>query len=155
MCVFAHVCIYVWRPEVNPGCHSSRANLLYVFETSSFTVANWSKVASNHPRNPLLSALISCMEAQYTLLPKQLQCNKPLVWLEASSFCYTINTGSSPRLLSDILLLPCVMETLQDRPFHTLQKLIDGVDVGLNHLSPHGSGQGQGQLLTAAASKGV
>ena len=32
---------------------------------------------------------------------------------EASGFCYTINTGSSPGLFLDILLLPCVMEILQ------------------------------------------
>ena len=33
--------------------------------------------------------------------------------LEASGFCYTINTGSSPGHLSNIPLLPCVMEILQ------------------------------------------
>lgn len=39
-------------------------------------------------------------------------CNESLVWFEASGFCYTINTGSLLGLLSDILLLPCVMELL-------------------------------------------
>ena len=40
--------------------------------------------------------------------------NGSLVWLEASGFCYTVNTGSSLGLLLDILLLPSIsMETLQ------------------------------------------
>jgi hypothetical protein len=30
-------------------------------------------------------------------------------WFKASGFCYNINAGSSPGLLLDILLLPCVM----------------------------------------------
>ena len=36
-----------------------------------------------------------------------------MVWFQASGFCYTINTGSSPELFLDILPLPCVMELLQ------------------------------------------
>lgn len=36
-------------------------------------------------------------------------CSESLVWLEASGFCYTTNTRSLPGLLSDVLLLPCVM----------------------------------------------
>jgi hypothetical protein len=41
-------------------------------------------------------------------------CSEPSDFcLEASGFRNTINTGSSPGLLSDILLLPCVMEVLQ------------------------------------------
>lgn len=39
-------------------------------------------------------------------------CNEALVWLEDSSFCYTIDNGLSLGLLSDILLLLCVMEIL-------------------------------------------
>jgi hypothetical protein len=39
-------------------------------------------------------------------------CSEPLVWFKASGFCYTTNTGSSPGLLSDILVLPGVMEVL-------------------------------------------
>lgn len=38
---------------------------------------------------------------------------KFMVWFEAFGFCYTVNIGSSPGLFLDILLLPCVMETLQ------------------------------------------
>jgi hypothetical protein len=34
-----------------------------------------------------------------------------VVWFMVSGFCSTINTGSSPGLFSDIMLLPCVMET--------------------------------------------
>jgi hypothetical protein len=41
-----------------------------------------------------------------------IHCNKALVWPEASSFCYTINTGSSLELLWTILLLSCVTESL-------------------------------------------
>ena len=32
-----------------------------------------------------------------------------LVWFEASGFCYPINTGSLPGLLSDTLSLPCIV----------------------------------------------
>jgi hypothetical protein len=32
-------------------------------------------------------------------------CNESLVWFETSDFCYTINIGSSPGLLLDILFL--------------------------------------------------
>jgi hypothetical protein len=39
-------------------------------------------------------------------------CNESLVWFEASGFCYSVNTGTSLGLLSDILL-PCVMKILQ------------------------------------------
>lgn len=50
--------------------------------------------------------------AQTALLTK-VHCSKRLVWFQASGFCYTMNTGSSPGFLSDILLLPWVMEILQ------------------------------------------
>ena len=46
-------------------------------------------------------------------------CNEALVQFEVSGFCYTINTGSLLGLLSDILLLPCVMEILQLRICNT------------------------------------
>lgn len=36
-----------------------------------------------------------------------------MVCLEDSSLCYIINTRSSLGLLSDTLLLPCLMEILQ------------------------------------------
>jgi hypothetical protein len=38
--------------------------------------------------------------------------NDLLVWYEASGFCYSIDPGISLGLLSDILLLPCVMKIL-------------------------------------------
>ena len=51
---------------------------------------------------------------RYTHLYLQMaHCNESLICFEASGFCYTINTGPSQRLLSDILLLPYVMEILQ------------------------------------------
>jgi hypothetical protein len=39
-------------------------------------------------------------------------CSDALVWFEACDFCYSINTGTSQGLLSDILWLPCIMVTL-------------------------------------------
>ena len=49
----------------------------------------------------------------YTALLAAVYCHDSLVWIKASDFCYTINTGSLPGLLLDILLLPCVMEILK------------------------------------------
>ena len=49
----------------------------------------------------------------HTVLIANVHCNEILVCFEASGVCYTINTGSSWRLLSDIQLLLCVMEILQ------------------------------------------
>ena len=48
----------------------------------------------------------------HTALLTNIHCNESSSWLETSDFCYTINTGSSLGLLSDILLLPYVMEIL-------------------------------------------
>ena len=79
----------------------------------------------------------------HTSLLANVHCNESLVWFEASGFCYTINTGSSLGLLSDILLLPCVMEILQlwicrTSPFmhHMLYHCISGGDVGIGQLKP-------------------
>lgn len=44
----------------------------------------------------------------HTYLFANVHCSESLVWIEASSFFYIINTGSSPGILLDILLLPCV-----------------------------------------------
>jgi hypothetical protein len=52
---------------------------------------------------------------------------------EASDFSYTINTGTSPGLLSDILLLPCVREILQ-LWICTLAALHKWVDVKVGQL---------------------
>jgi hypothetical protein len=58
---------------------------------------------------------------------------KSSVWFETSGFCHTINTGSSQRLLSD-LLFSCVMEILQEPlpSLHLIQQFIDGADAGVN-----------------------
>lgn len=37
-------------------------------------------------------------------------CNDPLICSEASGSCYFTNTGTSPELLLNSLLYPCVME---------------------------------------------
>ena len=47
-----------------------------------------------------------------TVLLANAHCHESLVCFKASGFCYTINTGSSPGLLSDILMWPCVMEIM-------------------------------------------
>lgn len=86
------------------------------------------------------------------LLPKQLyfHCNDSLVWFEASGFYHTISTGSSLRLLSDIILmLPCVMEILQlqfcrTRPLYSLQKFTDRLDVGVDQVKILDLCQGSG-----------
>jgi hypothetical protein len=49
----------------------------------------------------------------HTSLLANFYCSESLVWLKASGFCYSIHTETSLGLLSDILLLPCVMEILQ------------------------------------------
>ena len=57
-----------------------------------------------------------------------------------SGFCYTTDARPSLRILSAILLLPCVMEILQlwvcknGRSFHMLQQITDGVDIGVGKL---------------------
>jgi hypothetical protein len=38
--------------------------------------------------------------------------SQELAWHKFSGFCYSINTAISLGLLSDVLLLPCVMEIL-------------------------------------------
>ena len=52
-----------------------------------------------------------------------------LVWYEASGFSYS-------GLLSDNLLLPCVMEihVVLDLSFHTLQQVTNEVDTGVNQF---------------------
>lgn len=48
---------------------------------------------------------------QSSSLPS-VHCQKSLIWLEASSFCYTIDNWLSVALTINILLLVCVMEIL-------------------------------------------
>jgi hypothetical protein len=91
-----------------------------------------------------------------TLLPKQFY----LQMLIAMSYLCVLRPLASATLsildphrglLSDIPLLPCVMEILQlwflqDQLFHMLQQFIDGVDVRVGQLQQsQGSGPG---LLT-------
>ena len=64
---------------------------------------------------------------------------EPLVWFEASDFCYTIDTGSSLGLILDILLLSCCCRDhtaldLQDWFLHISQQIFDGMDVGVEQL---------------------
>ena len=78
--------------------------------------------------------------SQYTPFPTHLClqmsiCNKSFVWFEASDFCYTGNTGSSLRRLSDVLLLPRVMEFLwfwicRTKSFNPFCEFINRVDTG-------------------------
>lgn len=84
-----------------------------------------------------------CVSHHITFAQKALisnvHCNKWLVWFRASGFCYTINTGASSRLLSDILLYLKIKEILwlwfhRTSSFHHLQQLIDRVDVGESQL---------------------
>ena len=53
------------------------------------------------------------MSHSISFLPNSFICKCSFVWFEASGFCYTFNTGFSPGLLLDSLLLPCVMEILK------------------------------------------
>ena len=54
------------------------------------------------------SSLLSCSRPFYpnSFICKCLLCNMLLVWFKISDFWYTTNTGPSPKLLSDILMLP-------------------------------------------------
>ena len=67
------------------------------------------------------------------LISNTLLCNESLVWFEASGFCYTLNTGSTPGLFFDIPLLPCHGDPVA-LVLHTLQQFINGVDVGVGQL---------------------
>jgi hypothetical protein len=48
----------------------------------------------------------------HTSLLASVYCNDSLLWFEVFGFCYSISAGTSMGLLSDILLLPFVMEIL-------------------------------------------
>lgn len=58
----------------------------------------------------------------HTPLLAKVQCNEPSVWFEI-------------EILPAILLLPCVMESLQGWPLHELQLFIDGIDAGTGQLT--------------------
>jgi len=63
-------------------------------------------------------------------------CNESLVWFEVSSFYqYWIVTGAPLRYPVFALCHggPSALD-LQDWPFHTLQQIIDGVDIGVGQL---------------------
>jgi hypothetical protein len=64
-----------------------------------------------------------------------------------SSFCDTINIGSSPGFLKITLLLPCAMEILQQsRSFSVFQQFTDDINVGMSQLN--GLGLGLGELVS-------
>lgn len=75
--------------------------------------------------------------AQIALL-ENVPCIETLVWLEASGFRCSINTGSSPGLLQYPAVALCHEElaalALQDGTLYTLQQSTDGVDVGMGQL---------------------
>ena len=74
----------------------------------------------------------SVYHSVHTSLLASVHCNEPLVWFEAPGISYTINNGSSPGLLSDILMLSCVAALyLQDWSLHMVQQFINGVNVGM------------------------
>lgn len=61
----------------------------------------------------------------------------PLVWFETSGFCYTINSGSSQGLLSEIAATchgnPEALD-LHDQSLHSLQKFLKEVNVGVGQF---------------------
>lgn len=86
-----------------------------------------------HPRvNPFV----------YTPLFANGHCKESLIWFEAAGFCYTISTGTSLGLLSNIWMMPCVMEILsfwicKTGCFtHFRSSLIDAVEFGWANLKP-------------------
>jgi hypothetical protein len=81
----------------------------------------------------------------HTSLLVDVHCNESLGWSEFSGFCYTISTESSQELLSDILLLPLVMETLwfwiyRIRPFMHSSSSSTGYILGVVQFIIPGSG---------------
>lgn len=79
---------------------------------------NKSKTADNNNNNLTVQAAV-CHGVSYSIPFSQIalfanvHCNESSVWFKASGFCHTINTGSLPGLLSNILFLSCVIEILQ------------------------------------------
>lgn len=76
----------------------------------------------------------------HTSLHGDVHCNESFDWFEASDFCYTINTRSSRSSSQISCSYPVSWRSapldLQDKPFPTLQQIIDGVDVGADQLKP-------------------
>ena len=90
-------------------------------------------------QNHLVMEAGVCHPFVHICLVANVHCNESLVCL-ISDFCYIINTGSLPGL-SDILMLPCVLEILQlwihrSGPIHTVLHSIDRVDVGVGQSKP-------------------
>ena len=72
-------------------------------------------------------------------------CRESLVWIEASGFCYMINTGSSLGLLLDTLLLYCchgdpAVLYLEDWPPEVFQQFMGWVDIRMSELKALGLG---------------
>lgn len=75
----------------------------------------------------------------HSALFANVHCNELSVQFKASGFWYTINTGLSLKFFLYIPLLPQVMEILRlwfhrTSPLRALQRVIDGVVVGMGHL---------------------
>lgn len=71
-----------------------------------------------------------------------MQCNESLVWFDTSGFYYIIKSGHTLGLLSDIILLPCILENLYlwicmsslSGPLYMLQKFIDKMGFGRGYF---------------------
>ena len=74
--------------------------------------------------------------AQTDLLAN-VHCNESLIWFKAFGFCYTINTGCSPKLLDiSLAMVPW------DLPLIVLQQFMGGVDVSMGQLKTSYLGSG-------------
>jgi hypothetical protein len=91
-------------------------------------------------KNYLVGAVICNSVLTITIYPfvqtsvlADVHCNESVVWFEAFGICYALNTGSSPELLSDTLLLPCFVKLSSfgyvGSALHVIQQFIDGIDV--------------------------
>jgi hypothetical protein len=71
-----------------------------------------------------------CIHICLQIATANIHCTESLLSFEAFGFCYTISSGSSLELPSEIILLLWIMESLQlnlqKHLFHTLQRFIDG-----------------------------
>lgn len=112
-----HPCIPPKKKQITSLLHVSLLSIIYLFTIVSLGTA---------------VCHIVYPSAQTALLVN-VHSNELLVWYKASGFCYIINTGPSPRLLSGILLLPQVMQLLWHGSaghIWSLQQVKDEEDVG-------------------------
>lgn len=103
---------FLWVLCKFPTMHPNSTYLLFSILPSS--LATWSPTEK---KNLTVEAIVCdsvsnhLLFSLYTSLLTGVHCNDSWVWFETFGFCYSINTGTSLRLLSDILL-PRVMEIL-------------------------------------------